>query len=117
MIMDQFASSDLFTEPHCSKFMTFLPMLAEGALFKLKKHMIPCLLSIARHLPQETKLILSTVVKFHTDPIWGVRKVLIEQLPRIAELMTDQQSLLQCLSILEAALKDESKWVRSQALH
>ena len=55
----------------------------DGALFKIKKQMIPTLLAIAKHIDYTNfqQKVLATYMTFATDSIWGVRRVAIEMLP------------------------------------
>ena len=91
----------------------------DGALFKIKKQMLPCLLAISKHIdPAEFKSkVLATYMQFSVDSIWGVRRVCIELLPdfleKIKETETDQ--LIEGLEFLKRSLSDESRWVKNQA--
>jgi len=55
----------------------------EGALFKIKKQMVPSLLAIAKHIDYSEfqSKVLGTYMQFGGDSIWGVRRVTIEMLP------------------------------------
>ena len=50
MIMEQFATNDFFMEKECMMFLnTHFANFLEGALFKIKKHLIPCMLALSKH--------------------------------------------------------------------
>lgn len=122
MIMDQFAQSGFFGAKECVEFITqSLTRLADGALFKVKKYMVPCLLSMASHLPYDLfkTQCVSLYLKYMSDPIWGVRRVCLENLSRLVELLrpTESEVFTNCLRFLEESFVDQSKWVKNQAYH
>jgi hypothetical protein len=54
MIMEQFATNDFFMEKECMMFLnTHFANFLEGALFKIKKHLIPCMLALSKHTSYE----------------------------------------------------------------
>jgi len=89
----------------------------EGALFKIKKQILPCLLAISKQIGYADfkGKVLSTYMAFSTDHIWGVRRVCIELLPdflnKISEGETDE--LVAGLEFLKSSLRDESRWVKN----
>lgn len=88
MIMEQFAAIDLFGPKQCMLFVSsFYGELLQGALFKVKKFLIPCMLALAKHLPYEVfrEKFVAQFLKFNADPIWGVRRVCIENMPKLIE--------------------------------
>ena len=56
-------------------------------------------------------------MQFAADPIWGVRRVTIELLPQILEIIKDTETdeLIACLEFLKRSLSDDSRWVKNQA--
>ena len=88
-------------------------------LFKVKKQLLPCLLSLANNIDYELflKHTFDTFKVFSTDCIWGVRKLCLEVCPAVIEKLNSSETerLSFCLQFLETSLSDESKWVRSQA--
>ena len=58
----------------------------QGALFKVKKQMIPCMLALLEHLDEQTQnKILDTFMTFTQDGIWGVRRVCMDKLPEFLQ--------------------------------
>ena len=51
-------------------------------LFKIKKFLLPALISISKHLDYSTFMekVYSCFKTFNADDIWGVRKVCVENL-------------------------------------
>jgi hypothetical protein len=88
VVMEVFANADLFTEKQCLQFINnFYGQLIEGALFKVKKFVVPCMLALSKHISYDlfkTKFV-AQLLKFTTDPIWGVRRVCIENMPKFIE--------------------------------
>lgn len=120
MLIEKFSTADYFTKKECMIFLsTSFAAFMDGALFKIKKQMLPCLLAVSKHIDYEEfqSKVLATYMQFASDSIWGVRRVCIELLPdfleKIRESETDQ--LLQGLDFLKRSLADESRWVKNQA--
>lgn len=86
-------------------------------LFKIKKFLLPALLSIANHI--DYNIFISTIypifIKFSTDDIWGVRKVCVEKLKDLIILLkyTEYERLKECVTFLNLCFNDTSKWVKS----
>jgi hypothetical protein len=90
MVMDQFAQAGFFKEKECTQFVTqILPQLADGALFKVKKYMIPCIFSIAPSLSYDSfkAICVGLFLKSTTDLIWGVRRVCLENMSKLIDLL------------------------------
>ncbi len=88
MIMEQFAAIDLFGGKQCLLFVSsFYGQLLDGALFKVKKFMIPCMLALVKHIPYELfkEKFVTQFIKFNVDTIWGVRRVCIENMSLFIE--------------------------------
>lgn len=122
MIMEQFAAIDLFGGKQCMLFVSsFYGQLLDGALFKVKKFMIPCMLALVKHIPYElfTEKFVTQFIKFNVDTIWGVRRVCIENMSLFIEKVKPQETqlMIQCLSFVQDGFRDESKWVKNQAFH
>ena len=60
-----------------------LAEIRDGMLFKIKKFLLPALISISKHLDHNVFLdkVYNTFKNFNSDDIWGVRKVCIEHMP------------------------------------
>ena len=90
LLIEKFATEGYFGKKECMVFLNgSFETFMEGALFKVKKQMLPCLLAIAKHVDYsvfQTK-ILKTYLKFAEDPIWGVRRVSIELLPQFLNMI------------------------------
>ena len=53
MLMAKFAEGGYFTNKECQHFMeTSYDKFLQGALFKVKKQMIPCMLALLEHLDE-----------------------------------------------------------------
>jgi len=120
MLIEKFAEADYFTKKECMIFLnSSFKSFMEGALFKIKKQLLPCMLAISKQISYADfkGKILETYMAFSTDPIWGVRRVCIELLPgflgKIAENETAE--LVAGLEFLKRSLRDESRWVKNQA--
>ena len=51
MLIEKFANADYFTKKECMIFLnTSFTSFMDGALFKIKKQMMPCLLAISKHI-------------------------------------------------------------------
>ena len=90
----------------------------EGALFKIKKQMIPCMLALLDKLDAKTQQqILNTYMSFTSDGIWGVRRVCMDRLPDFLSKLksSDTEKLVAGLDFLIRSLQDESRWVKNQA--
>lgn len=85
--------------------MTFLDQylfeIQRGMLFKIKKFLLPTLLSVAKHISYDKFLqnVYHTFVKFTQDEIWGVRKVCLERLQDFIKLINsnDIPKITQCV--------------------
>lgn len=120
MLIEKFAEADFFEKKECMHFLeTSFAQFLDGALFKIKKQMMPCLLAIAKHVDYLTfqQTIMETYQEFNKDPIWGVRRVSIEVMPEVIKKLkpNETERIIQCLDSLKLALSDESKWVKNQA--
>lgn len=52
--MEQFANISYFGEKECINFINlYYNLLLDGALFKVKKYLIPCMLAMAKHVPYD----------------------------------------------------------------
>ena len=59
-------------------------------LFKIKKFLLPALISISKHLDYDiflSKVYNSTFKQFNQDEIWGVRKVCIENISNLVKYL------------------------------
>ena len=51
MLIEKFAESDFFEKKECMHFLeASVDRFLDGAMFKIKKQMLPCLLAIAKHV-------------------------------------------------------------------
>ena len=118
MLIEKFANADYFTKKECMIFLsTSFPVFMEGALFKIKKQMLPCLLAITKHIDYSEFLtkVLGTYMTFSADSIWGVRRVCIELLPDFLEKIRESETdkLIAGLDFLQRSLTDDSRWVKN----
>ena len=84
MLMAKFAEKGYFTSKECTLFMeSSFDSFLKGALFKIKKQMLPAMLAIKEHLDSAEwkKKILDTFMEYTQDGIWGVRRVCMDLLP------------------------------------
>ena len=84
LLIEKFAKEDYFGKKECMVFLqSSFDSFMDGALFKIKKQMIPSLLAIAKHIDYADfqEKVLATYMEFAADTIWGVRRVAIELLP------------------------------------
>ena len=105
LIVEKFSEANIFKEKQCLAFLNqYLPELSKGMLFKIKKFLLPALISLSSHIPYETyiNIIYPTFIKFSQDDIWGVRKVCVEKLQDIIKLIdfADKGKIQQCLLFL-----------------
>jgi hypothetical protein len=70
-------------------------------LFKIKKFLLPTLLSISNLLPYEMfeRTVYFTFVKFTQDDIWGVRKVCLEKLQDFIKLLKPDEGQKYCFCL------------------
>ena len=120
LLIEKFAKEDYFGKKECMVFLqSSFDSFMDGALFKIKKQMIPSLLAIAKHIDYADfqQKVLATYMEFAADPIWGVRRVAIELLPQVLSLISDNQTdeLIGGLDFLQRSLSDDSRWVKNQA--
>ena len=83
MIVERFAENGIFRGQECTKFIDIhLSEIQKGMLFKIKKFLLPMLLSASKHLAYDRFIltVYTTFMKFSLDDIWGVRKVCLEKL-------------------------------------
>ena len=118
MLIEKFATADYFTKKECMIFLnTSFNTFMDGALFKIKKQMLPCLLAISKHIEYSEFLtkVLGTYMAFASDSIWGVRRVCIELLPEFLDKIkeTETEKLIAGLEFLKRSLTDDSRWVKN----
>ena len=55
MLIEKFAESDFFEKKECMNFLeNSMDSFLDGALFKIKKQILPCLLATAKHIDYMT---------------------------------------------------------------
>ena len=118
MLIEKFSNADYFTKKECMIFLnTSFTSFMEGALFKIKKQMMPCLLAISKHIDyaEFQNKVLATYMTFASDSIWGVRRVCIELLPEFLNKIQESETekLISGLDFLERSLSDDSRWVKN----
>ena len=118
MLIEKFAESDFFEKKECMNFLeNSMDSFLDGALFKIKKQILPCLLATAKHIDYMTfqQKVIGTYQKFARDPIWGVRRVAIEFMPEVIKKLKPNETdrICKCLDALKLAISDESKWVKN----
>lgn len=67
MLIEKFAKTDYFGKKECMHFLTTsFDSFMDGALFKIKKQLLPCLLAIAKHIDYAdfVSKILATYMQF-----------------------------------------------------
>lgn len=99
----------------------YLKNIEENMLFKIKKFMLPAMISISKHLDYDVfidQVFKNTFSKFNKDDIWGVRKVCIENLPNLVKYLKaeDIQRINECIEFFKRCLSDSNRWVKNQAL-
>jgi len=94
-----------------------MQIMCSNMLFKIKKYLIPCLLSVTKHIPysQFIEDIYTVFDSFCKDEIWGVRKVCVENLQKMITLLkvSEIERMIECLDFLKSCLDDSSKWVKT----
>lgn len=120
LLIEKFANADYFTQKECMIFLrSSFASFMDGALFKIKKQMLPCLLAISKHIDyaEFNSKVLATYMTFSADGIWGVRRVCIELLPDFLEKIkeTETEKLIAGLDFLQRSFTDDSRWVKNQA--
>ena len=105
MLIEKFAAADYFTAKECMIFLqNSFPSFMEGALFRVKKQMLPCMLAISKHLDYadfDTQ-VLASYMRLAADAIWSVRRVCIELLPAFLERVkaSETEKLVAGLTVL-----------------
>ena len=89
-------------------------------LFKIKKFLLPALISVSKHLDQfsfNNKVYL-TFKTFSKDDIWGVRKVCIEHMANLIKYLSYKETLKlnECFDFFKNCLVDQNRWVKNQVL-
>eukprot|EP00347_Sterkiella_histriomuscorum_P014101 403362163 len=120
MLVERFSEEKIFTEYQCLIFLDdFLPDIQRGMLFKIKKFLLPCLISVSKNIAYEKflEVVYPIFIKFTQDDIWGVKKVCVEKLQDFVKLIksNELQKLQQCVFFLQLCLNDSSRWVKNQA--
>ena len=91
--------------------------IQDGMLYKIKKFLLPALVSISKHLNYVTftSKVYGTFKSFNSDDIWGVRKVCVENLANIIKHLKYQelQKLEECSEFFKRCLTDSNRWVKS----
>jgi hypothetical protein len=87
-------------------------------LFKIKKFMLPAMISISKHLPYDLfieEIFNNTFAVFNKDDIWGVRKVCIENLANLVKYLKadDLQRIEDCIKFFQRCLCDQNRWVKN----
>ena len=97
-----------------------LEEIQDGMLFKIKKFLLPALISISKHLDYATFItkVYQTFKTFTTDDIWGVRKVCVENMADLIKHFKydDVDKLSDCIEFFIRCLSDSNRWVKNQAL-
>ena len=118
LLIEKFANEDYFAKKECMVFLnSSFDSFMDGALFKVKKQMLPCLLAVAKHIDYSDfqSKVLKTYMAFASDSIWGVRRVSIELLPQFLNMIkeTETEELIAGLDFLKNSLADDSRWVKN----
>ena len=118
LLIEKFANEDYFAKKECMVFLnSSFESFMDGALFKVKKQMLPCLLAVAKHIDYADfqSKVLKTYMAFASDSIWGVRRVSIELLPQFLNMIkeTETEELIAGLDFLKNSLSDDSRWVKN----
>jgi hypothetical protein len=121
IIVTKFAEGDIFQKTECNLFLDkHLPEIQDGILFKLKKYLLPALISISKHLDYEVFIdkVYSTFTTFKEDEIQGVRKVCIENMSNIIKHLrnTEDTKLNECFEFFKKCLYDSNRQVKNTAL-
>lgn len=81
LIVQKFTDSDIFAEQQCNDFLiNYVPRIKEDMGFKIKRFLLPALISISKQLKYSdfVKTIYSVFTSYIEDGVWGVRKAAIE---------------------------------------
>jgi hypothetical protein len=90
LIIQKFAETGIFGKEECKDFMgTYLETITDDMLFRIKKYLLPALISMGRHLDynQAISSVYTTFTQFTKDSVWAVRKTAIEKLPEMVRLL------------------------------
>ncbi len=87
-------------------------------LFKIKKFLLPALISISKHLDYDiflSKVYNSTFKQFNQDETWGVRKVCIENISNLVKYLKydDVSRINDCIDFFKRCLNDSNRWVKN----
>lgn len=81
VIIQKFADDGIFGKEECTVFLEqYIGEIKEDMGFKIKRFLLPAMISISKHLEYEMFLteVYSVYQTFITDEIWGVRKASID---------------------------------------
>ena len=114
IIVTKFAEGDVFEKDQCNLFLEkHLAEIQDGMLFKLKKFLLPALISISKHLDYEVFVdkVYATFTAFRQDEIHGVRKVCIENMSNLIKHLQDDadQKLEECFEFFKKCLYDSNR--------
>ena len=120
-IVQKFSEADIFLKDDCAYFLeAFLEDIKVDMGFKIKRFLLPALISMTKHLDYEVfkTNVLPVFQSFVEDEIWGTRKAAIDcTADIIAQLKpSEADKLKDCFEFFKKCLTDQNRWVKNQAL-
>lgn len=133
MMLEAFVKEGYFEKEVVDGFVKdYLHGFMEATMFKIKRPLLQCLITISKHLSKEqiSQKVFTIYKKFsHGQEVWGLRRLCIQVAPEMVELLdsTDVDAIKFILDFLAVSLKKPSpslpmdqksseKWVRNQAM-
>lgn len=120
-IVQKFSEADIFLKEECTLFLdTFVDDLKADMGFKIKRFLLPALISMTKHLDYDMfkSSVYPVFQTFVTDEIWGTRKAAIDCTADIIHHLKPDESdkLKDCFQFFKRCLYDSNRWVKNQAL-
>jgi hypothetical protein len=118
LIVQKFAKEDIFENEECENFVkNYLEELRDGYLFKIKKFLLPALISASKHLSYESvlKFVWKEFSLLLKDDVWGVRKVCIENAADMIEHLKPDEvgKFKEVFEFFKRCLLDPNRWVKT----
>ena len=120
VLIEKFVEADFFGRKECMSFsVNSMDSFMDGAFFKIKKHMLPCTLTLSKHKDYTTfqQKVFSTRLWFARDSIWSERIVAVELMREVMKKLKPNETdrICECLDALKLVLSDESKQIKCLA--
>lgn len=118
VIVQKFADDGIFGKDECTHFLeNYVQEIKFDMGFKIKRFLLPALISISKHLDHAVFLdqVYAVFHLFITDEVWGVRKAAIEYNAQLIEHIkpNDIDKLKECFAFFKKCLGDSNRWVKN----